>query len=121
MSKVDVQTRRTIRASLKRIREIDKGGQIECLNCHNYVEISGIKELEKEKEKLRSYLKELAETLGIDFDYPEGRTEWVNSLRKSYDYTAIEEMIESGLIDSDTAAIIRRARKETEVRSFYIR
>lgn len=76
--------------------------------------------LEKEKEKVHGLIKEMVAKYEMDFDTPEGRTDSRPNTRISYNRDKLDEMIESGVFDADTAALIRGCRQETAGYSVYV-
>lgn len=102
--KLTPEDRLLIRKRIKRIKEID----------------SVVKPLEKEKNSLRDWLKEKTHEYSRDFDFAEGKTETRYSEREYYDKDLLDEMIDNGTFDADTAALIMRAKKKTEIASMYV-
>ena len=77
--------------------------------------------LNKRKDELTNIIKEKIRVYGRDFDLPTGSTRTSPGSREGYDTLLLDEMIENGTFDADTAALIRRARYKRDTFTTYVR
>ena len=94
-TKVSVEDRRTARRHIRRLKELK----------------AEMKPLEKEYEEKHEWVKAKVLESGKDFNFPDGGTSSFPVTRESYDLKMLDEMIDNGTFDSDTAALIRKCRK----------
>ena len=120
--KLNVPERAAIRGAIKRVKALSRGYEAPCPHCSQPIEYPGSKELEKKIEADKDYIKKMSLEYETEFDFPEGRIQWRGGENPTvkYDAKALDELIESGQIDSDTAAIIRKTRGETFTRSMWV-
>ena len=120
--KINIAERREIRNAIKRIKSLNGGYEAPCPHCSELIEYQGLKSMEKQVEKDREYVKKMSLEYDTEFDFPEGRIQWRGGENGTvkYDAKALDELIESGQIDSDTAAIIRKTRSKTFTRSMWV-
>lgn len=99
MTRLPVEERRKVRRAIKKCKELK----------------AMIKPLEKEYSELHDYVKEKVIEQKKDFEFPEGGTTTFPSYRESYDTKMLDELIDNGTIDADTAQIILKCKKTTEI------
>lgn len=97
--KLSVEDRRQARKYIKRCKELK----------------SLMKPMEKEYDELHSWVKTKVIEQKKDFEFPDGGTTTFPSYRESYDTKMLDELIDNGTIDSDTAQLILKCRKTTEI------
>jgi len=92
-----IEERKAIRRAIKRCKIIR----------------DSLKPLEKDYETNHDFVKSQTLKFKRDFDFPEGKTVSYPTMREGYNTDALDELLESGLVDSDTAALIRKTRYST--------